>query len=158
MSIAVTFEIIAKRDINMETIATRLTNLDLKVLPYTIEDVGKKAHNPKSIMCTFYFPETEAVGLTVAQTSMLKNIDGVEDAKMVHSRYQRDKRSWYDHFMIPLLISTAVYSLVVLGVLLGLSREFGLTLDWMTYLLYLVIPAISSFCAGVGYIRYRQII
>jgi hypothetical protein len=156
MTIAVTFEITAKKDTNIEVIANKLTNLELQVLRYSIEDVGRKAYDPKSIMCTFFYPDTEAVGLTHAQTSMLENIDGVESAKMVHSRYQRDKKSWYDHFMIPLLISTTVYSLMVLSVLLGLSKEFKFPLDWMNYILYLVIPAVVSFLLGVGYIQYRQ--
>ena len=53
--------------------------------------------------------------------------------------------------MIPLLISTAVYSLGVIDVLLGLVREFELKLDWTTYLIYLFIPAAISFWSGVLY-------
>jgi hypothetical protein len=159
MTIAVTFEITAKEGVNVDNIATRLKNMGLGVLDYTPDDVGTKARDPRSvIMCTFLFPETEAVGLKEAQENMLKRMHGVEDAQMVHSTYQRAKKKWYDHFIIPLIISTAVYSLGVLGALLNLSREFKFPLDWMIYLLYLAIPAISSFLIGVSYTRYRHII
>ena len=103
-------------------------------------------------MCDAVFFETAGIiGLANAQVDRLKKIDGIVEVVIVGDKRQKekgeDKKS-----LISILISTIVYSLVALGVLLGLSREFSLHLDSMAYILYLVIPAVTSFLSGVAYI------
>ncbi|HKG90152.1 MAG TPA: hypothetical protein VKA95_17695, partial [Nitrososphaeraceae archaeon] len=109
MSTEVTFYITIK-DANIDTIAHTLRNLGLTVFPSSISDVGEEAFDPNHLTCSAVFVETDGlIGLVLARKESWKKIDGIENIEIIHDKRQKEKRPWYDHFMIPLLISTAVY-------------------------------------------------
>lgn len=86
-------------------------------------------------MCDAVFFETAGIiGLANAQVDRLKKIDGIVEVVIVGDKRQKEKGEDKKR-LISILISTIVYSLVALGVLLGLSREFSLHLDSMAYIL-----------------------
>jgi hypothetical protein len=157
MSIEVLFEVTVK-DVNViHTIAHKLKYLNMQVLPYSIEEIGKDAFDPNYIMCISLFPENQALGLTLAQKNALENMEGVKKVNIMHSSIKKEKRKWYDHITIPLLISAVINLLTVLTVLLGVSTNYNFQLNPIDYVLYLGIPPVITFLVGVGYIRYRQI-
>ena len=64
-----------------------------------------------------YFPDSVALELAVSQMNSLRVLDGVKEVKIFSVSQSKEKtKKWYDHFMTPLLISTAVNTL---GILLG---------------------------------------
>jgi hypothetical protein len=157
MSVQVLFEVTLQDTNVMHTIANKLKYLDIQVLPYSKEEIGTDAFDPDHIMCMSLFPEAQWVGLMLAQKSVLENLEGVKQVNIMHHSIKKEKRKWYDHFTIPLLISAVIYALTVLTVLLGVSTDFNIQLDPTDYILYLIIPPVIMFFVGILYIRYRQI-
>ena len=152
MSTKVTYYITVKEDKNIHAIASNLNNLGLAVFPFSLKEVGKEAFDLNHIMCDAVFFETEGIiGLANARVDTLKKIDGIVEVVIVGDKREKEKGEDKKR-LISILISTVVYSLVALGVLLGLSRDFSLHLDSMAFVLYLVIPAVTSFLSGVAYI------
>jgi hypothetical protein len=66
----------------------------------------------------WYFPDSVAPELIASNMNSLRLLEGVKDVKILSVSESREKRSKMHHFMIPLLISTAVNSLSVFAIIL----------------------------------------
>lgn len=149
MTQQVIFEI-AIEGVTLEFIASKLNKLGLKVLLYSKQEVGKNAYDPNNLIFIGYFPDSVAALQIVTTTNSLRMIDGVKDVKTLSVSQSKEKiKKWYDHFMIPLLISTAVNSLGIFGILLG----GNIILDWKIYLGIFIFGVTSFF--GAVWPQYR---
>jgi hypothetical protein len=147
----VNFEI-AVEGVTLNLVVSKLDKLGLKVLPYSKQELGKHAYDPNNIVFIGYFPDDVAIELVVGQMNSLARIDGVKCVKIlsVSQLKGKTKKQWYNHFVIPLLISTTVNSLGVFGILLG----GNINLDWKIYLG--LFSAVTSFWSAVVYRHYKS--
>ena len=153
MTKQVNFEI-SIEGVALSAVASKLATIpSLKVMPYSMKEMGKDAFDPNHILCIARFPDSLALELAVGQSNSLRMIDGVEEDKMlsVSTIEEKMKKPWYNHFMIPILISTAVNSLGVFGILVAAN----VNLDWKIYLA-LFLPGATSFWVAVLYKHYRN--
>jgi hypothetical protein len=71
-------------------------------------------------MCVSIVPDNSAIG---DRMNSLYRVPGVKQVDILQTIPLKGQRRWYGHFMIPLLISTVVFSLGVLTVLLDVVMD-----------------------------------
>lgn len=132
--------------VTLEVLASRLERSGIKVLSYSKTELGKDAYDSSHIISIGYFPDSVALELAVSQMNSLRVLDGVKEVKIFSVSQSKEKtKKWYDHFMIPLLISTAVNTLGIFGILLGGNT----ILDWKIYL-GIFLFGVTSFFGAAG--------
>lgn len=150
MTKQVSYEI-AIKGVALEVIGHKIDKVGLKVLPYSKQELGNDAYDPNSIICIGYFPDSVAPELIASNMNSLRLLEGVKDVKILSVSESREKRSKMHHFMIPLLISTAVNSLSVFAIIL----DENMKLDWRINLDLIIFGAVS-FWSAVGYHLYYR--
>ena len=123
MTKQVSYEI-AIKGVALEVIGHKIDKVGLKVLPYSKQELGNDAYDPNSIICIGYFPDSVAPELIASNMNSLRLLEGVKDVKILSVSESREKRSKMHHFMIPLLISTAVNSLSVFAIILDENMKY----------------------------------
>jgi hypothetical protein len=156
MSTEVLFEIFFE-DISKNHLISKLNSSQLKVLPYSIKDIGEIDDEPDCIACEAVFPKEDAIPLFVGKINSMKQINGVKGINMVSYKLIEDKKHWYNHFTIPLLISIIGDFLIGFIIMETVAINHKIVLElYDDYVLLLIIPAVMSFLTGISYIYYRN--
>jgi hypothetical protein len=74
MTVRIVFEI-GFQGITPEVLASKLNNVELKVLPYSVSDISGQGVEPNTIMCMAILPQNgEELGLLAGRFNSLKII------------------------------------------------------------------------------------
>jgi hypothetical protein len=152
MTLRVVFEIIFE-GISKDVIASKLSNIELKVLPYSVSDLDGRRVEPNTIMCMAILPQNvDALGLAAGRINSLRIIDGIKQVNIAHvSLPEKETRRWFKHPIFPIVISTLLTFLTVYGTLLGLHVKLN---NYNDYFVAFILPTITSASLAILYKFY----
>jgi hypothetical protein len=118
LALEITFQI-RLEGASKDVIVPKLKNLSYTV-PFIARNVGDADSDPNFVMCVSIVPDNSAIG---DRMNSLYRVPGVKQVDILQTIPLKGQRRWYGNFMIPLLISTVVFSLGVLTVLLDVVMD-----------------------------------
>jgi hypothetical protein len=100
-----------------EVMASKLSNVELEVLPYSVSDLNSQASDPNTIMCVAILPADE-IRLVAGRMNSLYRINGIKQINIAHvSQPEKGRGSSFKHPIFPIVISAILSFLnkLVLG-------------------------------------------
>ena len=154
MTLRIVFEIVFE-GITKEVMASKLSNVELEVLPYSVSDIDGQAVEANTIMCMAILPQNgDQLGLGAGRINSLYRIHGIKqcEVNITHvSPPEKERRPWFRHPIIPITISTLLTFLTVYGTLLGLHVRLNAYDD---YFVAFIGPTITSVLLALLYRFY----
>ena len=152
MTVKIYFEIVFE-GITKEVIASKLSNVELEVLPYSVSDIDVQGFDPTTIMCVAILPQDgDELRLAAGRINSLYRINGIKQVNIAHvSPPEKERRSWFKHPIFPIAISTILSFLTVYGTLLGLHVKLN---SYDDYFVAFIGPTITSILLALLYRFY----
>lgn len=152
MTRQIVFEIVFE-GISIETMGSKLSNVELEVLPYSVSDIGSQVREPNTIMCIAILPDTgDEAGVVAGRINSLYRIGGIKQVNIAHvSQPEKVRQPWFRHPIIPISISTILTFITVYIALLGLQVKLS-TYD--EFVVAYIGPTVTSVLLALLYRFY----